>query len=90
MPGAGIQQDNLGALFTYSATSTGPVTATIYSTSTIDTTIVGTTTIDYWAQVPTTGSWLHTTRAVVTPTAANDNPLPITQTGTSTATTTLP
>ena len=80
-------QDNLGALFTYSATTTGPVTSTIYSTSTIDTTQPGTTTIDYWAQVPN-GDWLHTTRDVVIQAAANNNPPPLTPGATSTATTT--
>jgi hypothetical protein len=30
-------------------------------------------TIDYWAQVPSTQQWLHTTRDVVVSAAANDN-----------------
>ena len=83
-------QDNLGALFTYSGTSTGAVTSTIYSTSTIETTQPGSTTIDYWAQVPTSGRWLHATREVVIPAAANDNPQPLSPTGTTTSTTTTP
>jgi hypothetical protein len=64
-------QDNLGALFTHDSQS-----ETIYSTSTVDTTQSGTTTIDYWALVPSTRQWLHTTRDVVIEDAANDNTAP--------------
>jgi hypothetical protein len=56
-------QDNLGALFVYDNSS-----ETIYSTSTVDSTLSGTTTIDYWAQVPSSGAWLHAARDVVIPT----------------------
>ena len=70
--------DNLGALFTHDG-----ISETIYATSTIDGLLPGTITIDYWAHVPTTGSWLHTTRDVVIP-APNDNPQPFKPTGTST------
>jgi hypothetical protein len=61
-------QDNLGALFTHDGQS-----ETIYSTSTVDVSIAGTTTIDYWAVVPTSQQWLHTTREVVIAVPANDN-----------------
>jgi endosialidase-like protein len=54
-----IWNDNLGALFTH-----GGQSETIYSTTTVDTTQTGTTTLDYWAEVPTTEHWLHTTRDV--------------------------
>jgi hypothetical protein len=79
--------DNLGALFTH-----GGQSETVYSTSTIDTSVAGTSTVDYWAEVPSTEHWLHTTRNVVVsaPTTAapiktaNDNaPLtPLSATGT--------
>jgi endosialidase-like protein len=61
-------QDNLGALFTHEGEN-----ETVYSTSTVDTTTSGTTTIDYWAFVPATQDWLHTTREVAIPAPANDN-----------------
>jgi hypothetical protein len=66
-------QDNLGALFAHDGEN-----ETVYSTSTVDTTQPGTTTIDYWAIVPATQQWLHTTRDIVIPAPANDNPLPAT------------
>jgi len=61
-------QDNLGALFTHAGQS-----ETIYSTSTVDTSATGTTTVDYWALIPSSGHYLHTTRHVVIEGAANDN-----------------
>ena len=89
-------QDNLGALFTHAGQS-----ETIYSTTTVDVTAAGTTTLDYWALVPSTQQYLHTTRAVVipapanapviattTPQAANDNPPPLEATGTTDASST--
>jgi hypothetical protein len=63
--------DNLGALFTHAGQS-----ETIYSTTTVDTAISGTTTIDYWAVVPTSGEYLHATRAVVVSAPANNNSPP--------------
>jgi hypothetical protein len=75
-------QDNLGALFTNAGQS-----ETVYSTSTVDVSTPGMSTVDYWAQIPG-AEWLHATRDVVVGAPANDNPPPLTPTGTSTATTT--
>jgi hypothetical protein len=66
-----IWNDNLGALFTNAGQST-----TIYSTTTVDTTLSGTTTLDYWAEVPSTEHWLHTTRNVVVSAPTNTAPIP--------------
>jgi hypothetical protein len=76
--------DNLGALFTHDGQS-----ETIYSTSTVDVSSAGTTTIDYWAVIPSSQQVLHATRAVVIPSAANDNaPIPpLASTGTDASST---
>jgi hypothetical protein len=66
-----IWNDNLGALFTHSGQS-----ETIYSTTTVDATISGNNTLDYWALIPSSGGYLHATRAVVVQGASNDNPPP--------------
>jgi hypothetical protein len=59
---------SLLTLFTH-----GDQSETIYSTTTVDVTQSDATTIDYWALVPSTDRWLHTTRDVVIEGAANDN-----------------
>jgi hypothetical protein len=63
-----VWNDNLGALFSHDG-----ISETIYSTSTVDVSTAGTTTIDYWALIPTSGHFLHATRAVVIPAPANQN-----------------
>jgi hypothetical protein len=62
---------SFNALFTHAGQS-----ETLYSTSTVDVSVSGTSTIDYWAEVPSTQHWLHTTRQVVIPAPANDNSPP--------------